>query len=87
MREFLFLVYFERGRAALGICDFASSLTVHLLLLIAEIGLLFYLVYKSKEHHGAGSCVASVALCHSQKHGNKLGCYLLFIVSHDVKSR
>lgn len=79
-------MYFERGRAALGICDFASSPTVHLLLLIAEIGLLFYLVYKSKEHHGAGSSVASVALCHSQKHSNKLDCYLLFIVSHDVKS-
>lgn len=43
----------------------ASSLTVHLLLLIAGKGLLFYVVYKNKEYQndtGVGSCVVSLAL-------------------------
>jgi len=44
-RNAFFLVYSGRGK-----CDFSSSLTVHLLLLIAGIGLLFCLVYKSKEY-------------------------------------
>lgn len=50
------MVYFGRGKASLGICHFAASLIVHLLLLIAGIGLLFYLVYKSKEYQKEAWC-------------------------------
>lgn len=59
---FFLLVSFGRGRS-FGICDFASSLAVHLL--IAGIGLMFYVVYKNKDYQndtGAGSFVVSLAL-------------------------
>lgn len=48
-------MYFGRDKASFQICDFASSLTVDLFLLIAGIVLLFYPTYRSAERrHGAG---------------------------------
>lgn len=58
-------MFFGRDRASFGMCDFAASPTVHLLLLIAGIGLLVYMVNKNKDYQnntGAGSCVVSLAL-------------------------
>lgn len=75
-----------------GICDFASSLAVQLLLLIAGIALLVFVVCKNKDYQNytsAGSFVVSLvlspnALCR-QKCVNKPLCYLLFIPFHDVR--